>query len=85
MATPSREMIPEIATRLLNLNDIKGEDKMEKYIEIAFADDKVKDGTLVDKHFGGGRNKDFLHSLMFMAYKKEILIEAKRLEAADKD
>ena len=66
-------------------NKSKGEGKMEKSISVAFAKNTVTEGNLVEKHFGGGRNKDFIDGLVMKKYNKEILAEAERLEDEAKD
>jgi hypothetical protein len=53
---------------------------MNRNIATVFADNKVSEGNLVEKHFGNGKNKDFIEGLVMEQFKGKILKEAKRLE-----
>jgi hypothetical protein len=68
-----------------NLTIKKGVSKMNKNIATVYADNTVTEGNMVEKHFGGDRNADFIAGLVMKHFSKEILAEAKRLEKEEKE
>lgn len=61
------------------------ENNMNTSIESVFEKDTVKDGNLVQKHFGSEIAEDFTGALNLQLHKENYLTEAKRREKAEKE
>jgi hypothetical protein len=79
-ATPRKERF-----KLANKTQTTKENKMNKSIESVFAEDKVKDGNLVQRYFGTEIAENFTGEFTLAAHKEAYLKEAKKREKADKE
>jgi hypothetical protein len=79
-ATPRKERF-----KLANKTQTTKENKMNKSIESVFAEDKVKDGNLVQRYFGTEIAENFTGEFTLAAHKEAYLKEARKREKADKE